>query len=148
MRLDPSGAGYGSADKGGALVGDRLATMNKDWFSARLRTVCFIEGEGAVDTELCVHIFRAQDRETAFRRAIGISNGHNQRFNNDDGAAVEWRFAEILTLDFLGDADLDGREVHSLLTGEAEDLPFDTVFMPETIKPGETGVPVVDTHSG
>lgn len=43
--------------------------MNKDWFSASLRTVCFIEGESAVDTELCVHVFRAQDRETAFRRA-------------------------------------------------------------------------------
>jgi hypothetical protein len=67
VRLGPSDCEL--ADKKGALVGDRLAAMNKDWFSARLRTVCFIEGEGAVDTELCVHVFRAQDRETAFRRA-------------------------------------------------------------------------------
>ena len=109
--------------------------------------MCFIEGAGAVDTELCVHLFRAQDRETAFRRAIEIGNDHNHGYKNDCGAAVEWRFAEVLTLDLLGEADLDGREVHSLLTGEAGDLAFDTRFTPEKVEPGETGVPVRDTHS-
>jgi hypothetical protein len=73
------------------------------------------------------------------RRAIEIGNHHNHGYKNDHGVAVEWRFEKVLTLDLLGGADLDGREVHSLLTGEAGDPAFDTRFTPETVEPGETG---------
>jgi hypothetical protein len=115
-----------------------------DWFSTRLKIVVFIEGEGACDTDLVVHVFRAIDRDEAFRRALELGTTHNLSYKNAVGKTVEWRFAEILTLDNLGNADLDGREVHSLLTGEADPLPFETSLNPEDSDPGETGVPFIE----
>ena len=116
-----------------------------EWFSARLKVLTFIEGQGACDTNLVVHVFRAADRDDAFKRALELGAGHNTSYKNGDGQRVEWRFAEILTLDGLGNApDLDGREVHSLLTGEAELLPFETLLHPEDSHPGETGVPFLN----
>lgn len=122
--------------------------LRDDWFSARLKSVCFIEGVGSVDSDLCAHVFRATDWDDAFRRALQIGNdpNHTARYLNGDGDKVEWRFAAILTLDNLGNADLDGREVHSLLTGDEEGLPFETVYRPEKSEAGETGVPFLNVE--
>ena len=120
--------------------------MTDSWYSARVRTVCFIEGTGSVDEELCVHVFRAADRDGAFERALEIGRAdHTISYLNGEGERVEWRFAEVLTLDDLGDAELDGREVHSLLRSEVDEvLPFDTVLRPEDSEPGETGAVFVE----
>jgi hypothetical protein len=116
-----------------------------DWYSARLKILVFIEGEGAVDTNLVVHVFRAADWDDAFRRALELGVTHNRSYKNNAGETVEWRFAEVLTLDNLGNApDLDGREVHSLVTGESDPLPFDTSLSPEDSDPGQTGVPFLN----
>jgi hypothetical protein len=105
----------------------------------------FIEGEGAVDADLVVHVFNAVDWDDAFSRALELGASHNTSYKNDAGQAVEWRFAEVLTLDNLGNSpDLDGREVHSLLTGKADPLPFDTSLSPENSDPGQTGVPLLN----
>ena len=120
--------------------------MAESWYSARLRTVCFIEGTGSVDEELCVHVFRAQGRDGAFEQALEIGRAdHTSSYLNGEGERVEWRFGEVLTLDDLGNAELDGREVHSLLRFEVDEvLPFDTVFRPEASEPGETGAVFIE----
>jgi hypothetical protein len=46
-----------------------------------------------------------------------------------------------VTLDPLGDADIDGREVYSRVVGVVDRLPFETTFTPEASDPGQTGVP-------
>lgn len=109
------------------------APGSRSWSSSK--------GEGACNTELVVHVFRAADRDDAFLRALELGATHETRYRNGDGATVEWRFAEVLTLDNLGNADLDGREVHSLLTGESDPLPFEASLSPEISEPRETGVP-------
>jgi hypothetical protein len=38
------------------------------------------------------------------------------------------------------------REVHSLLTGQADPLPFDTSLRPEESDPGQTGVPLLNAE--
>jgi hypothetical protein len=60
-----------------------------DWFSARLKILVFIEGEGACDTDLVVHVFRAVDRDDAFRRALELGATHNTSYKNEAGRAVE-----------------------------------------------------------
>jgi hypothetical protein len=115
-----------------------------DWFSARLKILIFIEGEGAIDTNLVVHVFRAVDFDDAMRRALDLGAMHTTSYKNTSGETVEWRFAEVLTLDNLGNADLDGREVHSLFTDEADPLPFETSLSPEDSDPGATGVPFLN----
>ena len=108
-----------------------------DWFGAQLKTVCFVDGVGSVDCDLCVHVLRAADPDSAFRRALEIGSTHNTSYKNADNQTVEWRFAEVVTLDLLGSGDLDGREVHSVLTGEGTGEPLDTVYHPEDSQPGE-----------
>jgi len=71
-------------------------------------------------------VFRANERDSGFERAheIGRSD-HTSSYFNGEGERVE-AFAEVLTLDGLGNAELDGREVRSHLTGETDEvLPFD-----------------------
>ena len=120
--------------------------MTDSWYSARLSTVCFIEGIGSVDEELCVHGFPAADRDSAFERALEIGRAdHAKSYLNGEGERVERRFAEVLTVDDLGNADLDGREIHSLLRSEVDEVvAFDTVLRPEDSEPGETGAVFVD----
>ena len=118
------------------------AAARLDCFSARLKILLFVDGEGGYDTELVVHVFKAVDRSEAFRRALELGASHNTSYKNDVGGTVEWRFAEVVTLDNLGNADLDGREVQSVLTGEAGHLPIETSLNPGDSAPRETGVPL------
>ena len=86
-----------------------------NWFSTRLKILIFIESEGAVDTDLVVHVLRAADRDDAFRRALELGATHNTSYKNLAGETLEWRFAEVLPLDDIGNAPTltDGRSIAS-----------------------------------
>ncbi len=114
--------------------------MEQLWFSTELRTVCFVDGVGAVNEESCIHLLHVPDRDEAFRRALDLGRGHDKSYLNGDGNMVVWRFAEVVTIDELGPADLDGREVHTRFEEVKEPLPFGTRFTPEVSQPGMTGV--------
>jgi hypothetical protein len=66
---------------------------------------------GPTRYEDSVVIFRAQDWDAAFRRALEIGRGMEVAYRNGDGVSVEKRLVEIRTLDELGDELSDGREV-------------------------------------
>ena len=109
--------------------------MEAAWYSACFRVVCLIEGIGAVDEARPVHIFQASDWDQALARAFELGGTHEQEYVNADGAAVRWRFAQVLTLDQFELAD--GAEVYSTLAAVPLPLPFDTAFEPKSVTPAQ-----------
>src|ERR1700722_10226908 len=116
--------------------------MGDEWFSVALRRVCFIAEEGASTSERCVHLIRASDREDAFLRALALGHDshHEEEYLNGEGKVVRWRFDCVLTLDELGDADLDGREVDSTFQGVDPPLGQGVALDPDATAPGVSGV--------
>jgi hypothetical protein len=112
------------------------------WFSAALHFVGRIEGIGSVDTMRSIVVFRSADFDTALLRALEIGRGMEASSASDRGGGVRWYFMEIETVDMLGEALEDGREVHSRIlpipSGFAEEFP--QTFAPEKSKPGYSGV--------
>ena len=75
---------------------------SQQWYYAQLRWAVMVEGkEGLRRWEEAVHIFRCEDRDTAFQRALEI--GHRAEHSHDEGRRwVESRLAQIVRLDCLG----------------------------------------------
>jgi hypothetical protein len=123
--------------------------MTDVWFSAQLRHICFVGDGDGVTSEKCIHVFRASGRDEAFARALALGHDprHEQEYRNDAGALVQWRFERVMTLDDLGTAPLEGREVHSKFDELDPPISHDTTFDPSSMTPGETGVAVVDDES-
>jgi hypothetical protein len=123
--------------------------MSDDWFSAQLRLVCFVGAKGGVTSETCVHVFRASGRDEAFARALALGHDsrHEMEYTNRAGELVHWRFERVMSLDNLGTADLEGREVHSKLEDLNPPLLDSTIFDPSFVTPDETGVAVVDQEN-
>ena len=114
--------------------------MTDQWFSTQVRILCLIEGEGAVSQGESVHVFRAQDWESAFVRALELGRGHEQEYANGDGDLVRWRLDRVVTLDMLRVEDLDGVEVYSSLSDVSGGPAFDSEFHPEDHPAVQSGV--------
>lgn len=115
-------------------------TPNEEWYSAKLRLVCLVEEEGAVQYRDTVILFKGESFEHAFRRALEIGAGQEAEYLNGAGLRVLWRLKEILTLDFVSDNDLDGVEVSSdpVELAEDESYAFDAEFVPESSETTQT----------
>lgn len=116
--------------------------MTAGWFSAMLRLVILIEGEGATRLSRSLVVFRADDWSDAKKRAIDLGRNMECSYTGGAGEAVRWRLAAVETLDLLGDAVTDGREVYSepLPLPAGELIAFDVEFDPESMEPGQSGV--------
>ncbi|GAA4022497.1 hypothetical protein GCM10022247_53420 [Allokutzneria multivorans] len=75
------------------------------------------------------------------------AGGHalvQRRYLNSDGRRVDWKLIDVQTLDLLGDAVEDGREVYSELRDPSEEelrrWPARVRFDPENTPPQQTGV--------
>ncbi len=116
--------------------------MSDVWFSAMLRFVVLVEGEGATRRARSVLVLRAPDWPEARQRAIELGRSMERSFVGGTGQQILWRLEAVETLDLLGDAITDGREIYSepvdLLEGEV--IPFDAEFRPDTSPPAQTGV--------
>jgi hypothetical protein len=112
----------------------------QQWFSASMRLVILVEGEGATSQDEVVHVFRADDWDVAFQRAQALGRSHERDYENGDGQRVRWRLDRLLTLDLIRASDLDGAEVFSALTDVSGGPGFDTVFDPGRHQPGQTGI--------
>jgi hypothetical protein len=117
-------------------------SIRSAWYAAKLRFVVLMEKSGAEHAEDTIHLFRCDSFETALARAIELGRAAETEYLGGTGKRVRWRLKEILTLDVLQAANLDGIEVHSQLTPLAGDehYDFDHVFQPEASQPGHTGV--------
>lgn len=120
----------------------RMNELSSAWFSACLRRVCVIEGQGAVDAWDEVFLIRANDRDQAFARALEIGRSREETYVNGDGETVVWLFAEVLTLDHIQADQLDGAEVFSVVSSvpAGSRNVSEHTFNPEESDPGLTGI--------
>jgi len=115
-------------------------TQDAHWFSAKVRLVCLIEPTGAVRHMDSVYVFRSADFQTAFKRALDLGKSQERSYLNADKKKVEWKLAEIVSLDIIAAESLDGAEVYS----EPDDLapgdtfPIDVELHPERSEPTQT----------
>lgn len=112
----------------------------QNWYSTKLRFLVLLETTGAEHGEDSIHLLRSDSFEAAHARALEI--GRRAEHEYLGGEQVRSRFKEIVTLDVLQAADLDGVEVHSEFTplGDEEHYDFDHVFQPEASQPHHSGV--------
>jgi len=113
--------------------------MNTEtWFSSRVRLIVATTREGWLHFADSVFVFRARNFDHAFERALQLGRLQEESYLNDAGDTVSWTLKEVLTLDHVSAADVDGAEVHY----ESVDLPQGTAqqsaFRPEDSKPRQT----------
>jgi len=115
--------------------------MSRVWFSAMLRFVVLIDGTPE-RLARSVIVVQAEDFPDAFRRVIEVGRSMGSRYMGGEGNDVEWRFKHVETLDMLGDAITDGREIWAepaeIPAGFAEEAALPA--SPETSKPTPSGV--------
>ena len=116
--------------------------MSTEWFSAMLRFVVLVQGEGGERLSRSVILFHAHTWDDARERALDLGAAMERDFTGGTGLQVRWRLDAVETLDQLGAEITDGREVYS----EPLDLPpgaaltYDHQFHPEASEPGQSGV--------
>ena len=105
----------------------------RQWYRARLRWAEMVEGRGIRNWEEGLYLFRSENREAAFQRALEIGEG-GQSGGEEGGRQVRWvetRLAEVVTLDGLG-AELEEEllEVHWIRLPATEKIAFEHRFEP------------------
>lgn len=113
----------------------------RPWYRARIRWAEMVEGRGIRNWEEGLYLFRSEDRETAFRRALEIGEG-GQSGGEEEGRRhtrwVETRLAEVVTLDCLGPElkqDEEPLEVHWMRLPATEKIAFEHRFQPAKTMP-------------
>ena len=79
--------------------------MKKSWYRARIRWAEMVERKGLRYWEEGVYLFRSEDREAAFRRALEIGEGGQSGGEEESRGRRRWvetRLAEVEALDCLG----------------------------------------------
>jgi hypothetical protein len=111
----------------------------RDWYRARIRWAEMVEGRGIRRWEEAVYLFRSEDFDAAFQRALGIGEGGQS--GGEEGRRARWvetRLAEVVTLDCLG-SELDGEwEVHRMDWPAEEKISFSHKFEPAKKTPRRT----------
>jgi len=99
----------------------------RQWYRARIRWAEMVEGRGIRHWEEGLYLFRSEDREAAFRRALEIGEG-GQSGGEEDGRQPRWvetRLAEVATLDCLGsELEDEPLEVHWMRLPAREKITF------------------------
>src|SRR5579884_2584074 len=111
------------------------------WYVAKLRFLVLLESMGSEQAEESIFLFRSGDFAAAFARALELGRAAETQYVGGTGELVRWRLKEVLTLDALQAAELDGVAVYSELTSVRDDerFRFDHVFEPEASQPQRTG---------
>jgi hypothetical protein len=118
------------------------STISESWYAAKLRFVILLETTGSEDAIDSIYLLRSHSFEAAFTRALEIGRAAETEYLGGTGERVRWRLKEIVTLDALQAAELDGIEVHCqfMPLSDNERFAFDHVFQPEFSNPDHTGV--------
>lgn len=151
--IDGKGSSFGSTfqPETSTPLQRQLLTVGNDgaiddgtsWYSAKLRMIRMIDAPVDDMFDDRVYVFRSTDFGAAFDRAVGIGRGEESSFVNWDDQRVQWRLADVLSLNLLGSGKLgDAIDVHSepAPIEDSDRVPFDTVFHPERSQPRATGV--------
>jgi hypothetical protein len=113
--------------------------IREAWFSARLRFAILIETQGLAQYSDSVYVFRSSDFETAFQKALEIGRAGERAYANGAGQRVEWKLAEVISIDIVRADSLDGAEVYSEpVWGSDPSLSLEHEFHPELSMPNQT----------
>lgn len=114
----------------------------RQWYRARIRWAEMVEGRGIRHWEEGVYLFRSEDREAAFRRALEIGEGGQSGGEEETRCRRRWvetRLAEVETLDCLGpELEQEPLEVHWLRLPATERIAFGHKFEPANKVPAES----------
>jgi len=116
----------------------------RQWYQARIRWAEMVQGRGIRNWEEGLYLFRSEDREAAFRRALeigdgGQSGGEEETRTRRRTRWVETRLAEVVTLDCLGEElEEDPLEVHWMRLPATEKIGFDHKFEPAKRAPARS----------
>ena len=106
----------------------------RQWYRVRIRWAQMVQGRGIRNWEEGLYLFRSEDRESAFRRALEIGEGGQSGGEEETGRRTRWvetRLAEVVTLDCLGhELEDDPLEVHWMRLPATETIAFDHKFQP------------------
>ena len=106
----------------------------RQWYQARIRWAEMVEGRGIRNWEEGLYLFRSEDREAAFQRALEIGEGGQSGGDEESASRTRWvetRLAEVVTLDCLGEElEEDPLEVHWIRLPATEKIAFDHKFEP------------------
>jgi len=106
----------------------------RQWYRARIRWAEMVEGRGLRHWEEGLYLFRSEDRDVAFRRALEIGEGGQSGGEEEAGRRTRWvetRLVEVVTLDCLGDElEEEPLEVHWIRLPATERIAFDHKFEP------------------
>jgi hypothetical protein len=113
----------------------------RQWYRARIRWAEMVEGHGLRHWEEGLYLFRSEDREAAFCRALEIGEGGQSGGEEEIGRRRRWvetRLAEVVALDCLGtELEEEPLEVHWMRLPAAEKIAFDHKFEPSKKAPVE-----------
>ena len=106
----------------------------RQWYRARIRWAEMVEGRGIRHWKEGLYLFRSEDREAAFRRALEIGEGGQSGGEEETRRRRRWvetRLAEVATLDCLGsELEEETLEVHWLRLPATEKIAVDQNFEP------------------
>ena len=109
----------------------------KSWFHAQVRWAEMVEGRGIRAWEEAGFLFRSEDFDSAFRRALAIGEGW--QCGGEEGTRrprwVETRLAEVVRLDCLGVELNEETEMYWTRRPTREKIPFDHRFEPAAREP-------------
>jgi hypothetical protein len=110
--------------------------MTRQWYRARIRWAEMVEGRGIRNWEEGLYLFRSENREAAFQRALEIGEGGQSGGDEETHRRTRWvetRLAEVVALDCLG-AELSEEEepleVHWMRLPATEKIAFEHRFEP------------------
>jgi hypothetical protein len=114
-----------------------LVEPEQSWFHAKVRWAVMVEGRGIREWEEAGFLFRSEDFDSAFRRALVIGEGYQG--GGEEGIRrprwVETRLAEVVTLDCLGAELEEETETYWTRRPAREKIPFEHRFEPAGKEP-------------
>lgn len=106
----------------------------RQWYRARIRWAEMVEGRGIRNWEEGLYLFRSEDREAAFQRALEIGEGGQSGGEEETRGRPRWvetRLTEVVKLDCLGsELEEEPLEVHWIRLPATEKIAFDHKFEP------------------
>lgn len=108
----------------------------REWYRARIRWAEMVEGHGIRNWEEGLYLFRSDNREAAFQRALEIGEGGQSGAVEETRRrtrCVETRLAEVVALDCLGpelSEEEEPLEVHWIRLPATEKIAFGHRFEP------------------
>jgi len=115
----------------------------RPWYRARIAWAEMVEGHGMRHWEEGVYLFRSADWEAAFQRALEIGEGGQSGGEQETRRRTRWvetRFAEVMTLECLGDElEDEPLEVQWVRLPATEKIAFAHKFEPAKEVPAAVG---------